>query len=106
MRWWRRMPLARGGRRPTESPEEIMTKLFYDEDADVARLNGRRVAIIGYGSQGHAHALNLRDSGVDVVVGLREDSRSRDAAKALGLSVATVDEAAAQSQIIMILTPD
>ena len=83
-----------------------MTKLFYDADADVARLNGRRVAIIGYGSQGHAHALNLRDSGVDVVVGLREDSRSRDAAKALGLAVASVDEAAAQSQIIMILTPD
>jgi ketol-acid reductoisomerase len=48
-----------------------MTKLFYDADADVARLNGRRVAIIGYGSQGHAHALNLKDSGVDVVVGLR-----------------------------------
>jgi len=83
-----------------------MTKLFYDADADVARLNGRRVAIIGYGSQGHAHALNLRDSGVDVVVGLREDSRSRDAAKALGLSVANVDDAVAQSQIIMILTPD
>jgi ketol-acid reductoisomerase len=83
-----------------------MTKLFYDADADVARLNGRRVAIIGYGSQGHAHALNLRDSGVDVVVGLREESRSRDAAKALGLAVASVGDAAAQSQIIMILTPD
>ena len=54
-----------------------MTKLFYDADADVSRLNGRRVAIIGYGSQGHAHALNLRDSGVDVVVGLRPDSRLR-----------------------------
>jgi len=83
-----------------------MTKLFYDSDADVARLNGRRVAIVGYGSQGHAHALNLRDSGVDVVVGLREDSRSRIAAQAAGLAVATVDDAAAQSQIIMILTPD
>jgi ketol-acid reductoisomerase len=83
-----------------------MTKLFYDNDADVGRLNGRRVAIIGYGSQGHAHALNLRDSGVDVVVGLREDSRSRSAAQAAGLAVATVDDAAAQSQIIMILTPD
>jgi len=83
-----------------------MTKLFYDDDADVGRLSGRRVAIIGYGSQGHAHALNLRDSGVDVVVGLREDSRSRGAVKANGLSVASVDEAAAQSQIIMILTPD
>src|SRR4030088_1828918 len=106
MPWWRRMPAAPGGRRQTESPEQIMTKLFYDADADVARLNGRRVAIIGYGSQGHAHALNLRDSGVDVVVGLREDSRSRTAAKAAGLSVATVDDAAEESQIIMILTPD
>ncbi len=83
-----------------------MTKLFYDADADVGRLDGRRVAIVGYGSQGHAHALNLRDSGVDVVVGLREDSRSRVAAKASGLSVASVDDAAAESQIIMILTPD
>ena len=83
-----------------------MTKLFYDADADVGRLNGRRVAIIGYGSQGHAHALNLRDSGVDVVVGLREDSSSRNAAQAAGLAVASVDDAAAQSQIIMILTPD
>ena len=83
-----------------------MTKLFYDADANVGRLDGRRVAIVGYGSQGHAHALNLRDSGVDVVVGLRKESRSRDAAQASGLSVASVDDAAAESQIIMILTPD
>jgi ketol-acid reductoisomerase len=83
-----------------------MTKLFYDSDADVGRLDGRRVAIIGYGSQGHAHALNLRDSGVDVVVGLRGESRSRDVARAAGLEVETIDEAAAQSQLIMILTPD
>jgi len=83
-----------------------MTKLFYDSDADVERLAGRRVAIVGYGSQGHAHALNLRDSGVDVVVGLREDSRSRVAAQKLGLRVATVDDAAEQSRIVMILTPD
>jgi len=83
-----------------------MTKLFYDSDADVERLAGRRVAIVGYGSQGHAHALNLRDSGVDVVVGLREDSRSRAAVQKVGLRVATVDDAAEQSQIIMILTPD
>ena len=83
-----------------------MTKLFYDSDADVGRLAGRRVAIVGYGSQGHAHALNLRDSGVDVVVGLREDSSSRTAVQKVGLRVATVDEAADQSQIVMILTPD
>jgi ketol-acid reductoisomerase len=88
------------------SPEEIMTKLFYDKDADVGRLDGRRVAIIGYGSQGHAHARNLKDSGVDVVVGLREDSNSRNAVKAAGLAVASVDDAAEQSQIIMLLTPD
>jgi ketol-acid reductoisomerase len=83
-----------------------MTKLFYDADADVGRLAGKRVAIIGYGSQGHAHALNLRDSGVDVVVGLREDSRSNDAARKAGLAVASVSDAAKQSQVIMILTPD
>jgi ketol-acid reductoisomerase len=83
-----------------------MTKLFYDADADVSRLKGRRVAIIGYGSQGHAHSLNLKDSGVDVVVGLREDSRSGDAARKAGLPVASVSDATAQSQIIMILTPD
>ncbi|HJP60126.1 MAG TPA: ketol-acid reductoisomerase [Gemmatimonadaceae bacterium] len=83
-----------------------MTKLFYDADADTSRLEGKRVAIIGYGSQGHAHALNLRDSGVDVVVGLRKDSRSVAAASAAGLAVASVDEAVAQSQITMILTPD
>src|SRR6202171_5952502 len=83
-----------------------MTKLFYDADADVGRLAGKRVAIIGYGSQGHAHALNLNDSGVDVVVGLREDSRSNDAARKAGLSVASVSDATAQSKVIMILTPD
>ncbi len=83
-----------------------MTNLFYDADADVSRLDGRRVAIVGYGSQGHAHALNLRDSGVDVVVALRDGSGSREAARAAGLAVAGVDEAAAQSQILMILTPD
>ena len=83
-----------------------MTKLFYDADADVGRLKGRRVAVIGYGSQGHAHSLNLQDSGVDVVVGLRENSRSGDAARKAGLAVASVRDATAQSQLIMILTPD
>ncbi len=89
-----------------ERADKNMTKLFYDTAADVGRLKGRRVAIVGYGSQGHAHALNLRDSGLDVVVGLREDSRSVHAAQKAGLAVATVDAAAAQSQIIMLLTPD
>src|SRR3979490_1654245 len=83
-----------------------MAVIHYDRDASLEPVRGRRVAIVGYGSQGHAHALNLRDSGVDVVVGLRENSRSRTAVKAAGLSVASVDDAAEDSQIIMILTPD
>ena len=83
-----------------------MTKLYYDADADVGRLLGKRVAIIGYGSQGHAHALNLKDSGVDVVVGLREDSKSNDAARTAGLAVAGVSDATDQSDVIMILAPD
>ncbi|HEV7594038.1 MAG TPA: NAD(P)-dependent oxidoreductase, partial [Gemmatimonadaceae bacterium] len=83
-----------------------MTKLYYDADADVGRLLGKRVAIIGYGSQGHAHALNLKDSGVDVVVGLREDSKSNDAARNAGLAVAGVSDATDQSDVIMILAPD
>src|ERR1700704_6322579 len=81
-------------------------QVHYDRDADLSRLRSHKIAILGFGSQGHAHALNLRDSGLDVVVGLREDSRSRGAAKALGLAVASVSDAAAQSQLIMILTPD
>src|SRR6185503_11094630 len=80
--------------------------MYYDDDADLDLLKGKTVAIIGYGSQGHAHARNLKDSGVDVVVGLREDSSSRNAVKAAGLAVASVDDAAEQSQIVMILTPD
>lgn len=83
-----------------------MTKLFYQEHANPAQLRGRRVAIIGYGSQGHAHALNLHDSGVDVVVGLRPESGSREAARAAGLSVASPAEAARASQIVMLLAPD
>jgi ketol-acid reductoisomerase len=83
-----------------------MPKLYYDADADLARLDGRTVAIVGYGSQGHAHALNLRDSGVDVVVGLPETSRSRAKAVKDGLRVASVAEAAKAAQIVMILAPD
>ncbi|OKL51604.1 ketol-acid reductoisomerase [Buchananella hordeovulneris] len=83
-----------------------MADMFYDNDADLAVLAGKKVAIIGYGSQGHAHALNLRDSGVDVVVGLREDSRSREAASEQGLAVATVAEAVKAADVVMILAPD
>lgn len=83
-----------------------MATMFYDNDADLERLRGKPIAIIGFGSQGHAHALNLRDSGLDVRVGLHSDSRSRAKVEAAGLQVRTVAEAAAESQIVMILTPD
>ena len=83
-----------------------MTTLYYDADADLERLAGRRVAIIGYGSQGHAHALNLRDSGVDVRVGLPDGSRSRAGAEAEGLRVLTPAAATREADFIVILTPD
>ena len=83
-----------------------MANLFYDNDADLSVLNAKTVAIIGYGSQGHAHALNLRDSGVEVVVGLYEGSRSAAKARADGLEVASVQEAAARADWIMLLLPD
>ena len=70
-------------------------KVFYDKDADLARLEGRTVAILGYGSQGHAHSLNLRDSGINVVVGLRKGSSSQPKAEAMGLKVLPVADAAA-----------
>ena len=81
-------------------------RMYYDADADASALAGRTVAIIGYGSQGHAHALNLRDSGVDVVVGLKETSQSRALAAEAGLRVATVAEATKAADTIMILVPD
>ncbi len=80
--------------------------IYYDNDADLERLSGRTVAVMGYGSQGHAQALNLRDSGVNVVVGLREGSSSRAKAEEEGLSVGTVAQAAAQADIIMMALPD
>ena len=83
-----------------------MTKLYYDADADLKQLSGRRVAIIGYGSQGHAHALNLKDSRIDVRVGLPAGSKSRKAAEAAGLHVVTPSEAAREADFIVILTPD
>jgi ketol-acid reductoisomerase len=83
-----------------------MAELFYDNDADLGRITGRRVAIIGFGSQGHAHALNLKESGVDVRVGLYPGSRSREKAQAAGLEVASVADASRDADVIMILTPD
>lgn len=83
-----------------------MTEIFYDDDADLSIIQDRQVAIIGYGSQGHAHALNLRDSGVDVRIGLAEGSRSKAKAEAEGLRVLSVAEATAEADVIMILTPD
>ncbi len=83
-----------------------MAHVYYDSDADLSRLQGETVAIIGYGSQGHAHALNLRDSGVQVIVGLYPGSRSWAKAEAEGLTVAPVNEAAARAHVIMMLVPD
>src|SRR5512136_2482862 len=83
-----------------------MATIYYDKDANPELLKSRKVAVIGYGSQGHAHALNLRDSGVDVRVGLHAGSKSWAAAQAAGLRVLTVPEAAAEADAIMILTPD
>ena len=80
--------------------------IFYDKDGDLSRLEGKTVAILGFGSQGHAHALNLKDSGVSVVVGLREGSPSREQAVAAGLEVLSVADAASRGDIVMILLPD
>jgi len=83
-----------------------MATVYYEGDCNPALIKGRKVAIIGYGSQGHAHALNLHDSGVDVRVGLRANSSSADKAREAGLKVTTVRDAAAEADLIMILTPD
>ena len=86
--------------------EPDVAEMFYDDDADLSVIQGRKVAVIGYGSQGHAHALNLRDSGVDVRVGLAEASKSRAKAEAEGLKVVSVATAVQESDLVMILTPD
>src|SRR6202167_642990 len=83
-----------------------MATLYYEKDADPDLVRSRKVAVIGYGSQGHAHALNLSESGVDVRVGLREGSASRGKAEAAGLRVVSVAEAASEADLIMMLLPD
>ncbi|MFA5528448.1 MAG: ketol-acid reductoisomerase [Peptostreptococcales bacterium] len=83
-----------------------MAKMYYEKDADLKLLDGKKVAIIGYGSQGHAHALNLKESGVDVVVGLYEGSKSKAEAEKNGLTVLSVAEASKAADVVMILIPD
>jgi ketol-acid reductoisomerase len=83
-----------------------VAEIYYDKDADLSIIQGRKVAVIGYGSQGHAHSLNLKDSGVDVVVGLQPGSKSKATAEEQGLKVLTPSEAAEWADVIMILTPD
>ena len=83
-----------------------MAEIFYDKDADLSIIQGRKVAVLGYGSQGHAHSLNLKDSGVDVVVGLPATSKSRVKAEEAGLKVLTPAEASAWADVIVVLAPD
>ena len=83
-----------------------MAKMFYDKDADIDLIRSRKVAVIGYGSQGHAHALNLQDSGADVVVGLQAGSKSAEKAKTAGLKVMSVADASKWADVIMVLIPD
>jgi ketol-acid reductoisomerase len=90
----------------TTENSAVRAKLYYDKDADTSRLRDRPIAIVGFGSQGHAHALNLRDSGLDVRVGLHESSRSRAKAEAAGLRVLSVADAAREAEIVMLLVPD
>src|SRR5579863_10168108 len=101
-RWSRGRWLERRRRLRPDS----LRPMIYDDDADLTLLAGKTVAIIGYGSQGHAHALNLVDSGVSVVVGLREGSESAQGAREAGLEVTGIVEAASRGDIVMILAPD
>jgi ketol-acid reductoisomerase len=87
--------------------EDAMTvNIFHEADVDPALIKAKKVAVIGYGSQGHAHALNLRDSGCDVRVGLRAGSASWALAQEAGLRVAAIDEAAEEADLVMVLVPD
>jgi ketol-acid reductoisomerase len=79
--------------------------IYYDKDCDLAIIQGKKVSIIGYGSQGHAHANNLKDSGVDVTVGLREGSTSAAKAEQAGLTVKSIEEAVASADVVMVLAP-
>ena len=83
-----------------------MAEIFYDSDADLSIIQGKKVAVLGFGSQGHAHALNLKDSGVDVVVGLQEGSKSKAKAEEQGLKVLTPAEAVKWASVIVVLVPD
>jgi ketol-acid reductoisomerase len=83
-----------------------MATMFYDKDADIDLIRAKKVAVIGYGSQGHAHALNLQDSGIDVAVGLQQGSKSAEKAKAAGLKVMSVPDASKWADVIMVLIPD
>ncbi|KAA0919488.1 ketol-acid reductoisomerase [Dietzia sp. ANT_WB102] len=84
----------------------MAVEMFYDDSADLSLIQGRKVAVIGYGSQGHAHSLSLRDSGVEVVIGLREGSKSREKAEEAGLKVMTAAEASKWADVVMLLAPD
>jgi ketol-acid reductoisomerase len=84
----------------------MTAEVFYDDNADLSIIQGKKVAVLGYGSQGHAHALSLRDSGVDVVIGLPEGSKSREKAQEQGLRVETPAAASAEADVIMVLAPD
>lgn len=83
-----------------------MANIYYEKDADRSLIAGKTVAILGYGSQGHAHALNLKESGIDVIVGLRDGSSSKAKAQEAGLTVKSIADASAEADVIMMLLPD
>src|SRR5205085_2513582 len=98
--------IRRLGTQARRTDRNMPAKIYYDQDADLGLLKGKKIAVIGYGSQGHAHALNLKDSGQDVIVGLYQGSKSWTKAEKDGLKVAPVADAAKAGDIVMILLPD